>query len=286
MVWSGIFEVALCGFRPGRRRHGGADGRGRRFADDAAAGAAVRHPSGDGGGHGSSLRRPDQDRGSTVHGANTARSNGGWCGVWRSAARRWRSSRCWRSSISAASRGHANSAITATLGIALLLTSVSLLFRPWLVAGSEPLFERHVRPPDGGLSPWRSAAALGVLVSISSVGAGAIGVTVLLMLYPNMPTLRIVGSDIAHAVPLTLIAGAGHWCLGSVDWSMLLSLLIGSIPGVAIASHFAGARARQAFTRVARRRAGAGRGQAGVSVEDGGETATPKSWRRERRFCA
>ena len=80
---------------------------------------------------------------------------------------------------------------------------------------------------------------LGVLVTISSVGAGAIGVTVLLMLYPKMPTVRIVGSDIAHAVPLTLIAGAGHWWLGSVDLSLLASLLIGSIPGIMIGSHFA-----------------------------------------------
>ena len=82
-------------------------------------------------------------------------------------------------------------------------------------------------------------AILGVLVSISSVGAGAIGVTVLLSLYPKMPTVRIVGSDIAHAVPLTLIAGAGHWWLGSVDWRLLVSLLAGSIPGIAIGSHFA-----------------------------------------------
>ena len=81
--------------------------------------------------------------------------------------------------------------------------------------------------------------ALGVLVSISSVGAGAIGVTVLLMLYPNMPTVRIVGTDIAHAVPLTLLAGAGHWWLGSVDWPLLVSLLSGSIPGIAIGSHVA-----------------------------------------------
>ena len=81
--------------------------------------------------------------------------------------------------------------------------------------------------------------ALGVLVSISSVGAGAIGVTVLLMLYPKMPTVRIVGTDIAHAVPLTLLAGAGHWWLGSVDWLLLVSLLSGSIPGIAIGSHVA-----------------------------------------------
>jgi uncharacterized membrane protein YfcA len=80
---------------------------------------------------------------------------------------------------------------------------------------------------------------LGVLVSISSVGAGAIGVTVLLMLYPKMPTVRLVGSDIAHAVPLTLIAGAGHWWIGSVDWHLLVSLLVGSIPGIMIGSHFA-----------------------------------------------
>ena len=80
---------------------------------------------------------------------------------------------------------------------------------------------------------------LGVLVSISSVGAGAIGVTALLMLYPKLPIVRIVGSDIAHAVPLTLIAGAGHWWIGSVDWSLLASLLVGSIPGIAIGSYFA-----------------------------------------------
>jgi uncharacterized membrane protein YfcA len=80
---------------------------------------------------------------------------------------------------------------------------------------------------------------LGVLVSVTSVGAGAIGATVLLTLYPKMPTVRIVGSDIAHAVPLTLLAGAGHWWLGSVDWSLLVSLLVGSIPGIMISSHFA-----------------------------------------------
>jgi uncharacterized protein len=82
-------------------------------------------------------------------------------------------------------------------------------------------------------------AVLGVLVSISSVGAGAIGVTALLMLYPKLPTVRIVGSDIAHAVPLTLIAGTGHWFLGSIDWSLLVSLLIGSLPGIAIGSQLA-----------------------------------------------
>jgi uncharacterized membrane protein YfcA len=80
-------------------------------------------------------------------------------------------------------------------------------------------------------------ALLGALVSLSSVGAGAIGVTVLLILYPRLPVARIVGSDIAHAVPLTLIAGVGHWFLGSIDWSLLGLLLLGSLPGIAIGSH-------------------------------------------------
>ena len=77
---------------------------------------------------------------------------------------------------------------------------------------------------------------LGVLVSISSVGAGALGVTALIILYPQLPTARIVGCDIAHAVPLTLLAGVGHWILGSVDTVILGSLLTGSIPGIIVGS--------------------------------------------------
>ena len=84
-----------------------------------------------------------------------------------------------------------------------------------------------------------TGAILGVLVTISSVGAGAIGVTALLLLYPKLPMARIVGSDIAHAVPLTLVAGLGHWMLGSVNLSMLAFLLMGSIPGILLGSLFA-----------------------------------------------
>jgi uncharacterized membrane protein YfcA len=134
--------------------------------------------------------------------------------------------------------GQAGSAITIALGIALLLTSISLLFRPWLVDRMAPRFDALSDRAVGAFTV-ALGAVLGVLVTISSVGAGAIGVTVLLMLYPRMPTLRIIASDIVHAVPLTLIAGAGHWAMGSVDWSMLTSLLAGSVPGVAIASVFA-----------------------------------------------
>jgi uncharacterized protein len=128
--------------------------------------------------------------------------------------------------------------ITTTLGFALMLTAVTLIFRKWIIA-------RYGKTLDGASERQIAVltiilgALLGFLVSISSVGAGAIGVTALLVLYPKMPTVRIVGSDIAHAVPLTLIAGAGHWWIGSVDFNLLLSLLIGSIPGIMIGSHFA-----------------------------------------------
>jgi uncharacterized membrane protein YfcA len=128
--------------------------------------------------------------------------------------------------------------ITTVLGFALILTAVTLIFRRWLLAAVAATLETfHDRQ-----IAWLTVllgAVLGVLVSISSVGAGAIGVTVLLMLYPKMPTVRIVGSDIAHAVPLTLIAGAGHWWIGSIDWSLFAALLIGSIPGIAIGSSLA-----------------------------------------------
>jgi uncharacterized membrane protein YfcA len=81
-----------------------------------------------------------------------------------------------------------------------------------------------------------SGVVLGVLVSISSVGAGAIGVTALILLYPRLPLVRIIGSDIAHAVPLTLLAGAGHWAMGDVDWHLCGALLTGSIPGIILGS--------------------------------------------------
>jgi uncharacterized protein len=141
----------------------------------------------------------------------------------------------------------ATALIQTVLAVALLITSVALLFRPKLAAFAA----RHPVPPAPGRTFFLTAltgAVLGVLVSLTSVGAGAIGVTVLLLLYPALATSRIVGSDIAHAVPLTLIAGIGHWLLGSVDWSMLLSLLIGSLPGIAIGSHLS-SRAPDALLR-------------------------------------
>jgi len=117
----------------------------------------------------------------------------------------------------------------------LALTSVMVLARNWLIR-----FAAHLDPiePQGRvvMGTVVLGVVLGVAVSISSVGAGAIGMTVLLMLYPRLPVVRVVGSDIAHAVPLTLIAGIGHWIIGDVDGVLLTSLLVGSIPGVIIGS--------------------------------------------------
>ena len=80
--------------------------------------------------------------------------------------------------------------------------------------------------------PVLFGALIGTLVTITSVGAGAIGVTVLMLLYPALPLQRIVAADLAYAVPLTLVAGLGHASIGSVDWPLLAKLLMGSLPGI------------------------------------------------------
>ena len=132
----------------------------------------------------------------------------------------------------------ARNLITLVLSVALLATAFVLVFGEAIVAA--------YRARVAELDPQRTARntvlvgiVLGVLVSISSVGAGAIGVIALIMLYPQLPMARIVGSDIAHAVPLTLIAGTGHWMMGSVDWHIMGSLLVGSLPGIFVGSYFA-----------------------------------------------
>jgi hypothetical protein len=99
-------------------------------------------------------------------------------------------------------------------------------------------FDR-LSPANTALITVLVGAVLGVVVSISSVGAGAVGVTALLLLYPRLPMVRIIGSDIAHAVPLTLVAGTGHWMAGAVDWHLMGSLLVGSLPGIVIGSYSA-----------------------------------------------
>ena len=82
-----------------------------------------------------------------------------------------------------------------------------------------------------------TGAILGVLVTITSVGAGALGATLLIFLYPlRLNAKQVVGTDIVHAIPLTFVAGIGHLIVGSVDGHLLANLLIGSIPGIIIGS--------------------------------------------------
>jgi uncharacterized membrane protein YfcA len=126
--------------------------------------------------------------------------------------------------------------IALVLGLMLLLTALSLIFRRPFLAIVDPVIAGMSARTASRLTIF-TGVVLGVLVTISSVGAGALGVTALLMLYPRVPMAIIVGSDIAHAVPLTLVAGLGHWYLGSVDWPLLTSLLCGSIPGIVFGSY-------------------------------------------------
>ncbi|QPK62398.1 sulfite exporter TauE/SafE family protein [Methylomonas sp. LL1] len=138
--------------------------------------------------------------------------------------------------------------ITFTLGIALLLTASALLVRSVLLhraAKQELVDDEHSTPENSGrFSPrWEKIATvltgmvLGVLVTLSSVGAGALGTVALLFLYPRMTTVKVVGTDLAHAIPLTAVAGLGHLSMGNFDLELLGSLLLGSVPGIWIGSH-------------------------------------------------
>ena len=138
--------------------------------------------------------------------------------------------------------------IKLVLGVALLLTALSLAFRPWLLRTAE----RRIGVPSPRTASRLTVltgAVIGMLVALSSVGAGAIGMAVLLFLYPGVPVAKLVGSDIAHAVPLTLVAGAGHIFFGAVDWPLLFSLLVGSVPGI-IAGSFLAVRVPEPLIRV------------------------------------
>ncbi|MEY8689896.1 MAG: sulfite exporter TauE/SafE family protein [Leptothrix sp. (in: b-proteobacteria)] len=125
----------------------------------------------------------------------------------------------------------ADSALTYALGVALLLTAVTIVFRPvWFKIGL--WLERWITPQRQPGLTVLCGLILGVLVSLSSIGAGAVGATLILLMYPRMETRRLVGTDIAHAVPLTLVAGIGHATLGHVEWTLLLELLVGSMPAI------------------------------------------------------
>jgi len=124
-----------------------------------------------------------------------------------------------------------NGVLTTVLGVALLLTALIVLYRKaWHALGLR--LERWVTPARRPALTLASGALLGVLVSLSSIGAGAIGAALIMLLYPRLPAHQVVGADIAHAVPLTLVAGTGYALLGLVDWALLGALLLGSVPGI------------------------------------------------------
>jgi hypothetical protein len=122
-------------------------------------------------------------------------------------------------------------ALTWSLGVALVLTAAVIAWRPaWQRLGLR--LQRHLTDTLRDRLTVGCGLLLGVLVALSSIGAGALGATFILLLYPTLPAQRLVGTDIAHAVPLTLVAGVGHATLGHVDWGLLAALLIGSLPGI------------------------------------------------------
>jgi uncharacterized membrane protein YfcA len=129
------------------------------------------------------------------------------------------------------------SLVTHVLSVALLLTAVALLFKEQIrkvaIRGEGNELHHRYLP----VATVVTGLVVGALVTVSSIGAGVLGTVALLFLYPGMPTVKVIGTDIIHAVPLTAIAGMGHLALGTVDLTLLVSLLAGSLPGIYIGSH-------------------------------------------------
>jgi uncharacterized membrane protein YfcA len=121
----------------------------------------------------------------------------------------------------------------------VMLTVVALLFRRRMLAWIKAHPERQLQGRALSAATIIAGAVLGTLVTVSSIGAGAVGATLLVMLYPKLTPAEVAGTDIAYAVPLTAIAAAGHWWLGSIDWTLLVTLLIGSLPGITLGSMLA-----------------------------------------------
>jgi uncharacterized membrane protein YfcA len=121
-----------------------------------------------------------------------------------------------------------------SIAVSVMLTVVAILFRVKMLdwVNAKPGRQLQGRALSG--ATIAAGALLGVLVTVSSIGAGAIGATLLVMLYPKLSPAEVAGTDIAYAVPLTAIAAAGHWWLGSINWLLLVTLLVGSVPGITL----------------------------------------------------
>lgn len=127
--------------------------------------------------------------------------------------------------------------LTLALGVTLVVTALALTWRARLRRLSRLPPDAQARHPALTVIV---GATLGVLVTLSSVGAGALGIAALLYLHSRLAAIRLVAADLAHAVPLTLAAGLGYWAFGDVDGELLISLLVGSLPGIYLGSRCAG----------------------------------------------
>ena len=135
-----------------------------------------------------------------------------------------------------------------SIAISVFLTVIALLFKSKLQVWLNVHPERQLQGLKLSRATILAGAVLGTLVTISSIGAGAVGATLLVLLYPRLSPAEVAGTDIAYAVPLTAIAAFGHWWLGSIDWSLLGALLLGSVPGITIGS-FAARAVPEKFLR-------------------------------------
>ncbi|KIY38530.1 MULTISPECIES: sulfite exporter TauE/SafE family protein [Pseudomonas] len=135
-----------------------------------------------------------------------------------------------------------NAIIKQGLAVVLILTALAILFKSRLQAFANRHAGDHYHLSDRSLNVLTvlTGVVLGVMVTLTSIGAGALGTVALFLLYPFLVTRRLVGTEIAHAVPLTLVAGLGHAGMGNMDWSLLGYLLLGSLPGIYLGSHLTG----------------------------------------------
>jgi uncharacterized protein len=132
-----------------------------------------------------------------------------------------------------------NAVIKRIIGVSVLLTVLALLFRTRLLGWLRAHPQYILQPRARAVALLLGGVVIGALVTVSSIGAGAIGATFLLMVNPEWEPAEVAGTDIAYAVPLTLLAGAGHAALGTVNWALLGGLLLGSVPGIAVGSYAA-----------------------------------------------
>lgn len=124
--------------------------------------------------------------------------------------------------------------IRTVLAVTLIISAVAVPLIPALMIRKTKLRTRRVkiRP----IATITMGLIIGAIVTLSSVGAGAIGVAILTLIYPMLRARHIVGTDIVHAVPLTLLSGLGHLSIGNVDYTILVALLVGSLPGIMLGS--------------------------------------------------